>query len=1393
MSLRSKSYRRLAILAGVLCLVFVAGLVVYARNQYVRGQQLKADRVEGLKAYEALNYQKTVSQLMRVVDKSPEDDEAILAYADSRAKLDTHDGRGLSEARKLLRNLVLRAPSNTKARHILIDVYARSGLISELLQLTEESLAAHPDDLMSLRYRVEVLAQQNRLEEALTASRKLNALSPADLSAHIRTIEIMRRAKFPASEIVARAKAIADENPADNRLQLVLARARLIAGDATGSEDIVNRLLSEPIADDADFVRMLVDTLDRTGRFDQSEQLLERVSLEARAAELLEPLIERLWQGGRFADVAERLAPETSQAGASSTLISYHAMSLFSLNQAEAARKLLAVLESRRADRVAQNWSSAIKLRFDSPNVTLSESSTILRNLILNDPENPVLRSWLASNLSRAGDLDAAIESWTDSAKLAPSWATPHLEMSQSYLQAGRIEEAWQSARQAFQRQPGQRLTNNQLVVTTHLRLRKQPDLKMAAELLRSLETYNRQFPNEPTILPVYVASLARASRTAEAREAATSYLNSIQSKSAASLEQLFVVSQEHSLNLESAVIEAAKRVNQLSPDLALSESLAIEQQAGPVQAVQLFDAAPRVVGSLLDWRIARARLFESIDPTNAPGLWKQLTKDFPDQLAAHLTLLDEARTLRSDRQALSQSIEKIRILSGVDGGRYRIEQARWLMDGGSEEDLRKAAVLLGEVVQTSPDRLEPRLLLADALVRSNSLSNAASQLRAAIEQDSSDPRAAMALVGVLSRTGETREIQPILERLAAFEQTDPQQRLRVATALIDAARPDLSTQLLERADASNAIDPDGLLLLAELKAAAGETSDAARLYSRVLEAPNLNASSRLSAAAFLRRSGDEVRAQQLLSDCLAAAEMSTQPQQRLKAYLLAARYHAEFNEPDIARVLLENARKQAVASSQAWVQSIQFELAHGDRAGLEELSKQAADAMPGDPEVAAVLSEVRLAGATTPAELRELARALASDPARVAQARTLDSLADALERDSTGRVDEAFARSMVWLATQFPTSLPLYERAIALSVQFQLWPEATELARKVVESSPRNPAALKLASMTFRAAGRDAMAIEFAKRWKELAKTEIEKTESDLFMAAMSLDAGRYDQAAQWVRPHLGTLSNNPDRFSILLGVAADSLSQAGDLNGAIRLLEPMLVTNAAARSAWASSSRYAKEVIVRRDMLRQVARFIPKDETGDLEHAFVASEWLVLFESSGDSSDATRAAEEVREAAQRPGAAEGVVLLYADAQRRSGDIGGATKSLLDAAKDRRESGAITNAAAYALLSSNSSLEEAETLARRAIKLSPDNAVPLDTLARVLVARAMNEEASETFDRALKLDPNYLDAIVGKAALLAKMNKPDEVGLLRSRARNVIGQGTVPSHLRSEWASLAE
>jgi Tfp pilus assembly protein PilF len=128
-------------------------------------------------------------------------------------------------------------------------------------------------------------------------------------------------------------------------------------------------------------------------------------------------------------------------------------------------------------------------------------------------------------------------------------------------------------------------------------------------------------------------------------------------------------------------------------------------------------------------------------------------------------------------------------------------------------------------------------------------------------------------------------------------------------------------------------------------------------------------------------------------------------------------------------------------------------------------------------------------------------------------------------------------------------------------------------------------------------------------------------------------------------------------------------------------------------------------------------------------------------------------------------PDADVDVYLVLASALQASGDLDAAEKNYRKALSLQPDHAAAQNNLAYLLLTrEGSDLAEAEALAAKAVASAPKVASFHDTLARVRMKSGNQRGALESFENALAIDPDHIEALIGKASVLAAMGQQGAV-----------------------------
>jgi tetratricopeptide (TPR) repeat protein len=79
-------------------------------------------------------------------------------------------------------------------------------------------------------------------------------------------------------------------------------------------------------------------------------------------------------------------------------------------------------------------------------------------------------------------------------------------------------------------------------------------------------------------------------------------------------------------------------------------------------------------------------------------------------------------------------------------------------------------------------------------------------------------------------------------------------------------------------------------------------------------------------------------------------------------------------------------------------------------------------------------------------------------------------------------------------------------------------------------------------------------------------------------------------------------------------------------------------------------------------------------------------------------------------------------------------------------------------------------SLDESRRLAERAVHLAPENADFHDTLGRIYLRLGRSEDALAEFQRALELEPNMIDSLIGQTTTLLALRRPRDAADMLAR-----------------------
>lgn len=1379
MNIRPKTIRRSLILALLVIIVVSGGWWVYLRNEDVRLRATLLDRDAGLAAWRAGEYEPALQSLGRYLARFDHDRDALFAYADARRRVEAPGGRHLAEAIATLSTRLLpRHPGDLEATRLLVELYTETGASADAVALCDRLLQRAPGDPVALRCRAVALSQTARVEDALAASLQYNAARPDDVREQLRTLWLMWRAKKSPAEILHRAESLLAERPRDPRCELVMAVACGYANDREGT--LRNLRSAAGRADlDAVVVRELVSRFDGLKLFEESRDLLRRAAERTGDVAIRRLLVSRLWQEARHDEVLQLLqALDAADPRSDAALLGYKALSLASLGLREQATTLVAALAARPSDPLARAWQQAMSTLFADPAPPPKEAILRLRSAMSRDRDNGLFRAWMGDAFWRLGESELAMAAWTESAELMPSWAEPLRKLSRARLAAGAVDDALSAAEEAYRRSPTLESAVN-LVTVRFRKLETSPREVDAVELLQQVRQVQTIVPFEPRTLPIEVALLARTDQRDRAIARTLEALQARPPLDGQTLLNLAAVSRSEQLGLQQRIFDAAAPPAR-TPMLTLSQAGDLAAAGKTEEALSLLRDAATRGGNGVEWQMVQAQFLESIGHPAAARHWVDLGDRNPEHLEVQRLILAAADSARADRAFIARTIERLRQLTGEAGQQWKLERAKWLLASNDYDDSVQAVTLLTEMIQRGLSK--PRIYLARALEQTGNINTAIEHLKAASDADPRDPRPVLELVRLLRTQSKLEDVRRYALRLARDGVLGNDERLTVASLLVELGEPQRAVDLLAAAEFRGANDPACRVLLAELYRRRGLVADAERLYDLLLSAPEPSSATILSAADFYASTARTDRAAAVLRRL---EDPRFSPATRA---LVQARYNELHGEEETARRLYVTATELAPENAAHWIRRAEFEMARGRYADAARIADEAMARGISDGRLASLRLEAEALqeGSSSPSDLAPLIKALAKDPGRAPQVQMLTALQQA-RRDGLG--DRETAARLREVADRHPRFLPLQQHMVRLYLQAGQPDDAVTLAMRTMDALPSSGDAAELAVVACRAAGRWLEMRQAAERWRQRGVAGGDAADAALAEALL-----RLNQPAEALRvieqrlPQLrGDLGLDPE----LRRVATRTLVAVGRFDDARELLRPLLNESKAWLEVWLGTALSLPDATRAELWLAQVT---PAD-VASLDHdtaRLVGEAWGRLGHRSGRSSSLERARSLLLPLAERADASARDLLRAGQVELLTGNLDAAEALLrraLRAAPDQPET---LNNLAYVLLRRGEPLDEAATLAERAVQLDPRVAAYHDTLARVRVARGHAEEARAAFEKAISLDSSCLDAWIGLARLHHAAGRPADVTAALRKIDELLERSPPPSDtLRLELDTL--
>jgi len=1383
MRFKPKTVRRLLLLAVVVALVVGVAFSLFFVRRWQIDRRTLAHRTAGLAAQAAGQDLKALEELTRFIHRSrAADAEVWLAYAQARRALEEPDFSHLREAVKAYQQYLALRPDDAVQRMALLKLANQAGQFLEARDAAEQLRPATiaqcgPNHIEVLREEAIALTASKLYAPRLdSVIQRLLELAPLDLQGNIIRLEVWSKtgrtldARRVAEELVkahpddATARMIAGasyilEPTADN---IRIARVKL--AQAVGLDPASAAPTDDAAYPNAEFVSRAVDLTDRISAFDLSLATLKRwnsrrpgVSKDPMELGLLRTLARRLWQQGEFAEAIALVDPANA-AAADSEVLAFRALCM--LRTKEPLRKseagaIVEILRSRSDDFRAKAWVVALPLADPSRTPDHKSDAESLKAAVkASNRVEPVFMVMLGDAYAALARMDDARQLWRDAADSPPcmSWAYPLVRIAETFLAEGRVDEAGEAATSAVLISPTSPMVNALWFDAQAAKLQRgSPEAIDPVPLLATLERIISQVESATRtdesraiwerMLPPRVLLLVRTGKRHVAVQTVRSVLDGPQPISDRTLQRLASVSVSERLGFESECLSRAASIRGASPSVTFARAMELAENGKTEEGLALLrDAA---ASKTPESRLALARFLESTGNPGAMDAWITLSNEFASDVNIQRACLGSV-VLAGDAAFIEKTIARYQALSGreptTEDAVVRIARAHVLLHGTPSAKDRDAAVaILAQLVMAQPKLIEPKLVMARALLLSDTKrgiqpqpDRAAMQLRDALALEPRSAPIALELASVLQRTREFGQALELLVKLAQDRTADPAARHGAARLLIvqggDALAPALQTlQALDQEwSARNEPTPPVVLSeLAEVYVLQRDDDKATQVYSRLVASPTVSTEQVYMAARFHQRTGRTIAFQHAMEKLDA---MTAGPAAKT---LVRARLAEDRGDGPGATRLFEEAVSTSAGDAECWRQYISALLARSRSGEAAAVAERAVKALPSDGTLAILLEQARLASATTDGagSLAPLIAALSKDPNLAGPADVLRSIDEAWQRGDLNHPDK-----ITELADRFST-VPAVQMFLAQRLAGFDADRSVALVGRARTQAPADPKIAKSAAEVYLALGRWSDMLSAATVWRD--RDPSRSAEPDIAIAQARLNLLDYKGGIVALKPWVEQAAAAPDTPTSLsvLNMQTRLLVASGRETEARDLLGPLLPTSSNVRtSLWLRCAAEAlPSVEVAREWLDRVRPIIAIDAAD--EHLAVAGALSMLATRfrehaptllveartylqglTGRTSTATASVWE----------ALGVVCHRLD------DIEGAAVAYERAlALDPRRIICLNNLASL-LSDQGRELDQALGLAQRAVEVSPDLA-SLGTLGSIQHAIGERERKSGT------------------------------------------------------------
>ena len=1379
MNSRQRMKRRLLILGGViLALVVLGGALVIYRKHSIHQHFLQL-RARGLAAVKAGQYEVALGDLGAYLGQDPTDLPSLEGYAAASLKVPQPGGKNLFQAASVIKQILYQKPNDLAYQQKLVKLLAELNYNVECVTLAHQMLARNPNNLAALESESKAYGRLRKFKRAFAAANKAFQLSPDRIQNGFLALDMLYQQQLPAGTLTHWSDTFLAKAPANPVYQVLGSAAAALAGQPATAKRLALQAAANPNLPEG-VILPLMRQLDSLQLYSQATAMLKHAVRHGASVPILEALCERLYQQGNDAAVLQLT-------GAKSTghpmLLAYRARSLISLDHLHRAAKILQVLKTIKTP-VAGQWYAVLNLQL-TPHVSDFARMKILRMAASTFPGQAYFVDLLGSGYQHVGELELALLEWQSAARLAPTWPEPVLHLAIGLVRAGHIQAATVLVKRAAQLAPdNKRVLMDQIRVQATATAVNKPQRVKA--LLHSIEAVQQRFPGKTILISEQIRCWIALKHLGSARKAIAAALTSNPPHKLSTLLNIYAVNNLNKLGMGQTILAGAEKIYGLRPRIALAYAGRLLRAKHPRQAMAYLKSHRKTAGAAAaQWDLAMAEYLSATKNAAASKAWKVAART--DAHNAHAQWLAlSVPGLQTDRSFILNTYTRLQAIIGQNGFSWKMAKAGWLVNHSTgKKDLLAARKLLTQSIRTSPDVLLPHLLLSQIYLKTSDQVDAISQLQVAAALAPQNAGVALQLAQLYQSEGDSQHARQYLQQVADSPVATPAQQRQAAALFVADGQPSQAIALLRRSQRAGKSTMGDNLILAELYQQEGRNNSAARLFGRLLKAPD--APIIAAASRFYAQQGQNAKAAQTLS-LLKNIKLTPGI-----ADLIYGDYYADIGNAKQALAAYQAAVAAAPKNELAWYRLLALDMRLGDVKAVREATRSAVRALPDDKTLAFVHENLgTINPLITNAVLRPLAVALLANPP-VAAAQNVVQIVGTSVAAKPKLVD--FAAQLSGLAKQHPRFAALQNAAAQFLISAGHPGQAAVVALSAVRMFPTGVTPARLAAVAFAASHQWSQALSAAQTWAK--RSAADPTSAIVLESVAYLNLAEPDAAVRTLSPYLRAALKDPAQDPGVIAAYLQSQIALHNMTELKRVLLPLLSQSSNWRQFALNIASRELPAGTAELWLRRVAAATPATAVTEQQH--LAQGWWAVGQRVGSKADLNEAAmllAGLLKTQKMPPEQMGSLLAeLATVQLSAGETAVAVTNYRHALKlNSQLPVAQNNLAMLMVRQKGANLAEARSFARSAVKLAPNVAAYWDTLALVESRMGHVKSAVKAIGSAMNIDQTDPEWSVDLARILVRAGDMKQAAaVLHKIDPQKVNSPQVPASAKQHYNTLMQ